>query len=40
MENSDKIRYEEPKLEIVNFESEDIITTSVAFLGLEDEFLS
>lgn len=33
-----KIKYEAPVMEMVLFESEDIITTSVAFLGLDDEF--
>jgi hypothetical protein len=34
----DKIKYEEPEMEIIIFETEDIITTSGIFTGEEDIF--
>ena len=37
MENKKKVEYKAPKIELLEFETRDIITTS-GFFGEEDEF--
>lgn len=40
MNNETKLKYEQPQMEIVAFESDDIIITSAGFLGEFDGLYS